>query len=289
MNNKQWQQELQELKLTAEQKQNLKKHVFEQQSLSPKKVYNWPFIIAPTFVVLLVFCVLLIVTDSTGEMLIQQASQPSNTLSETDHSKYFQLHTRLSLAISIGILLNGFMGLLIVMKTKRWQQTFVQKLRKALYKLRFVLILLASCFLYSFTVIASLVFVSEQAKIIVIYLLVILLVYLCVLFAARNQSAHVCCPHCQHEFSRKEKRKLMMHFKIDRHCHKCGGKLFYSKRTRQVSGIMSGIMSALLILPSNFGIPFGFVIICGILMCITILYVLLPLFLELEGEEKPLF
>lgn len=283
-----WKQELQELKLTPEQKQNLKKHVLEQQSMSPKKGFHWPVIIAPTFVLLLAFCVLLFVTDSPNGTM-HQASQPPNDRIETDHSNYFKLHMRLSLAISVGILVNGFMAMLIVMKTKRWQQPFIQKLRNIFYKGRYMLTFLAPFLLYSFAVISFEVIASEQAKISVVYLLVILFVFLCMLFAARNIVKTVCCPHCQHELSAKEKRKLIMQFKLDRSCRECGGKLFYTKRTRQASGISSGVMSALLILPSNFGVPFWLTITCSILISITIMVVLLPLFLELEGEEKPLF
>lgn len=283
-----WKQELQELKLTTEQKQNLKKQVLQQQSMSPKKGLHWPVIVAPAFVLLLAFCVLLLVTDSPVGTL-HQASQLPNDRLETDHTDYFKLHMRLSLAISIGILINGFIALLIVMKTKRWQQPGIQRLRTIIYKLRYVLVFAVPFLLYSFAVISFEVIESEQAKINTIYLLVLLFVFLCTLFAARNIVKTVCCPHCQHEFSAKEKRKFMMQFKLDRSCHECGGKLFYTKRTRQVSGISSCLMSAMLISPSNFGVPFWMIIICGILNSVTIMVVLLPLFLELEGEEKPLF
>ncbi|MER1956505.1 MAG: TIGR04104 family putative zinc finger protein [Solibacillus sp.] len=283
-----WKQELQELKLTTEKKQNLKKQMVQQPSISPKKGFYWPVIIAPAIVLLLAFCVLLLVTDSPNGTM-HQASQPPNDRIETDHSNYFKLHMRLSLAISVGILVNSFMAILIVMKTKRWQQPVIQKLRNVFYKLRYVFTFLAPLLLYSFAVISFEIFTSEQAKINVIYLFVLLFVFLCMIFAARNNMEKVCCPHCQHEFSAKEKRKLMMQFKLDRNCHKCGGKLFYTKRTRQASGIISGVMSALLILPSNFGVSLWLALTCGISMSVTIMVVLLPLFLELEGEEKPLF
>lgn len=283
-----WKQELQELKFTTEQKKHLKKHVLQQQSIKPKKGFHWPVIIAPAFVLLLAFCVLLLVTDSPGTNM-HQASQPPNAGVETDHSNYFRFHMRLSLAISIGILLNGFMTILIVMKTKRWQQLSIQKLRKVFYKLRYGLTFITPFLLYGFAVISLSVLESEQEKISVIYLLVILFIFLCMLFSARNSVKNVNCPHCQHEFSRKEKRKLMMGFKLDRRCQQCGGKLFYAKRTRQVSGISSGVMSALLIFPWNLGVPFWLVFICGILMSIIIMVVIPVLFLEVEGEDKPLF
>ena len=220
---------------------------------------------------------------------MHQASQLPNDRLETDHADYFKLHMRLSLAISIGILINSFMALLIVMKTKRWQQPGIQRLRAIIYKLRYVLVFAVPFLLYVFAVSSSVVFTSEQAKINVIYLFVLLFVFLCTLFAARNIVKTVCCPHCQHEFSTKEKRKFMMQFKLDRNCSECGGKLFYAKRTRQASGIISGVMSALLIIPTNFGVPLWLIFTIGILMSVLIIVVVPPLFLEVEGEEKPLF
>ncbi|MCH7321721.1 hypothetical protein LZ480_07425 [Solibacillus sp. MA9] len=289
MNNKQWKQELLELKLLKEQKKIIKERVFEQQYIARKKTFNCPVIIAPAFILLLAFCVLLIFTDSSSGTRIHQASlQPSN-LPETDHSKYLQLHMRLSLAISIGIIINGFMAILIVMKTKRWQQTIIQKIRKIIIKSRYILTFLVSFLLYSFTVIASLVILSEQVKIIMIYLLVIVFAYLSILFGARNIVKKAYCPHCQHEFSRKEKRKLMMYFKMELRCHQCNGKLYYGKKTSQASGIITCIMSALLIIPVNFGVPFWVTFTCGVSMYAAVIYFLLPLFLQLEGEEKPLF
>lgn len=283
-----WQQELQEMKFTSEQKQKLKKQVLEQQGASPKKGFYWPVIITPAFVLLLAFCVLLLVTDSPNGT-IHQASQPPNDGFETDHSNYFKLHMRLSLAISIGILVNSFMAILIVLKTKRWQQPVIRKLRKVFFKMRYVLTFMAPFLLYSFAGISFEVIASEQAKIIAIYLLVLFFVFLCILFAARNIVKIVCCPHCQHEFSAKGKRKFMMQFKLERSCHYCGGKLFLRKSTRQASGIISGLTSTLIILTSNFGVPFWLTITCSIIMSVTMMTVLLPLFLELEGEEKPLF
>lgn len=283
-----WQQELQNLKLTTEQKQNLKKQMAHQPSSSPKKGVHWPVVIAPAFVLLLAFCVLLVVTDSSDGTM-HQASQLPNDRLQTDHADYFDLHMRLSLAISIGIVGNGFMTILIVLKTKRWQQPGIQRLRAIIYKLRYVLVCALPFLLYAFAVSSSVVFGSEQAKVNVVYLFVLLFVFLCILFAARNRVESVCCPHCQHELSMREKRKLIMQFKLDRNCQECGGKLFFGKRTRQASGVTSGVMSAMLILPSNFGVSLWLVFPCGILMVAVILAVLLPLFLELEGEEKPLF
>ncbi|WP_274307372.1 hypothetical protein [Solibacillus daqui] len=289
MNKKQWKQELLKLKLSKEQKKNMKERVFDQQYITRKKTFNWPVIIAPAFILLLAFCVLLIFTDLASGTRIHQASKSPGGLSDIDHSKYFQLKMRLSLAISIGIIINGFMTILIVMKTKRWQQTTVRKIRKIIIKLRYILMFLVPFLIYSFAVIASLVILSEQVKIIMIYLLITVFAYLSVLFGARNIVKKVYCPHCQHEFLSKEKRKLMMYFKMDLRCHQCNGKLYYAKQTRQASGIITLIMSALLIIPVNFGVPFGVAFTCGISMYAAVTYFLLPLYLQLEGEEKPLF
>lgn len=289
MNNEQWKQELQGLKLTTQQKQRMKRKVQGKNFKRDVKSCSWSWLVAPSFVGLLGFCVLLFFTDAPISQMQQQASLPPNILEQADHTNYFKIHTRLNLVIGILILLNGFIAMLTIVRTKRWQGSRINKVRQNIIKRRYILLFLACSYLYSVVVALYEFQVSEQIKGIMIYVCLQSIVLLLILYSARNQADKVCCPHCQHELSKKEKRKLMTRLTIQIHCQSCGGKLFYAKKTRKVSGIIQMLFLALLLLPTSFGIPFWLTLSSTVILYSIGLFYLLPLFLELEGEEKPLF
>ena len=285
MNNERWKQELQGLKLSAQQKQQMKDRVQAQPIKRENKPFSWSWLIAPAFVGLLGFCMLLFFTDAPVNPLQHQGSQPLNVEQKND----FKTRTYSSLAIGILLLLNGFVAMVTIVLTKRWQGTFINKVRKIIIKTRYLQLFFSGFFLGFFASFLNALQVSAQIKGMLIYVCLLSLVLLLILYSARNQGEQVCCPHCQHVYTKKEKRKLMTRFTIQMQCHICGGKLFYAKKTRQVSGIITFVFTMMIFLPSNFGIPLWLTFGGAIAMYSIGFVYLLPLFLELEGEEKPLF
>ena len=285
MNNEQWKKELQGLKLSTEQKQQMKENVQAQPIKRENKPFSWSWLVAPAFVGLLGFCLLLFFTDAPVNPLQQQGSQPPNL----NHTNNFKTHTYLSLAIGILLLLNGSVAMLTIVRTKRWQGTWINKVRKIFIKTRYLQLFFAGSFLYVVVVVLYELQVSAQIKGMLIYVCLLSLLQLLILYSARNQGGQVCCPHCQHVYTKKEKRKMMVRFTFQMQCHVCGGKLFYAKKTRQASGLISMVFPAFILLPPNFDIPLWLTIGGAIMIYGMGMAYLLPLFLELEGEEEPLF
>ena len=285
MNNEQWKQELQELKLSAQQKQRIKQNVQAQSFKKEGKPFPWSWLVAPAFVGLLGFCMLLFFTDAPVNPLQQQASQPPNV----EQKNNLTVETALSYVIGVLTILNAFVAMLTIIRTKRWQGALINKIRQNIIKTRHILVFFAFSYLFSVARTFYELQVSLQIKGMLIYVCLLSLVLLLILYSARNQGEQVCCPHCQHAYTKKEKRRLMMRFTIQMQCQVCGGKLFYAKKTRQVSGLVSFIFTAFLLLPSNFGVPLWLTIGGAVMMYGIGLGYLFPLFIELEGEEKPLF
>lgn len=282
-----WQHELQELKLTAEQKQQMKQAM---QAQKPIKTVsrNWTWMVVPAFIIVLAFCSMLLFTDTPSD-LQQHAAQLQTKLDEPNHEKYILLHMSLNFVISILIVSNIVLFMLTIVKTKRWQGRRIHQIRRNIIKTRYFHLLYAIVFLILNTVALSSVNLSVQTKSIIIYTCLLLVTYILILWSARNQKEHVDCPHCQHRYVASEKRKLVMRFTLELRCKECDGKLYHAKKTRQASGVITFIMMAFILLPSNFGIPFWYVCTVGFGSYFIIIYYLFPLFLELEGEEKPLF
>lgn len=285
MNKEKWQQELGQMQLNDSQKQRMKQYV---KSAKPKRKVDWMYRIAvPTFVLLALLFVYLSVGERSGVQLIHQASIPPEYA--VDHNQYFK-RIVLHLWIIFGLLLmNSVLGVAVLMQTFRWKQPFVSKLRKVIrmlrYPLLFLMPIIAVAIMYAF-IIFNWPIIAMKC---VILLLIISTELFVILYLARNKTGHIHCPHCQHEITKTEKRKMVAYFKMELRCPSCNEKVYYTKKFRQMSGFMSLLISATIIFTPYIGISIRITIPCAILFACVQLFILMPLLMDIEEKEEFLF
>lgn len=282
MNKEKWHQELSQLKLNETQKLRMKKTV---KAMQPRKKADWVYRLAmPIFIGLVIFSVYLVFGDKLNGSMVHQAAMPQTI--ETDHTALFsQLIGHLG-TIFLLILGNGYFGYIVFMKTKRWQQPWVVRLRGKLsitHKGNFLLIPIIFVLFLNY-----LIYLNFPILILnwVIALLLLILHAFILLWLARDANGHLVCPHCQHDYSKKESRKAWRTMLKPLSCPNCKQEVYYSKKSRKLSGLTNTINLVLLFVIFNLGIPFLFIMGCIVIYGVFIVRKLSPLLMELEEKEE---
>ena len=281
-----WQQELSKMQLTERQKLNLKQTV--DRSKRPKRQTNWSIVIAPIFVFTAVFILYLF----TNDVIVSPPNQASSPVLENFEREQLAEDIRRGkhvAIISLLLIINGVFFTIVFFTMKRWQKPKLRKLRKTLYKLRYLLILLAPFIVYAFGSLIQMFEVDIQWLKLSIFMLIIILQIVLLFYFARNTTGEVCCPHCHHSYSKKEQVTMVCKLKLELRCPACNEKLFYSKKYRQIIGGLSILTSPTIIFSSSFDLPITLTILCLAFYVLTMFFVVMPLYLELTEKEEFLF
>ncbi len=283
MNKEKWQRELNQMQLSEIQKQRMKQQVIATKQM--KKV-DWTYrITVPTFIVLALFCMYLFLGEQMNTKLIHQATAPQNL--EMDHSDYFrnlEVHFGITFCLLIA---NINLGYFVFMETKRWQQPRIMSLRKILKRTQkgsYVLLPIFILIVLNFLLLTNVLSVAVLKWCIVA--LLILLHFFIILFITRHSKMTIACPHCQHQFSKKERRKLMNTILKPMQCPNCKQVVYYTKKSRKLSGMTNIINLVMLFIIANVGLPFLYTFICIAVYGILGIRKLLPLLTELEEKEE---
>ncbi|MCM3720834.1 TIGR04104 family putative zinc finger protein [Solibacillus isronensis] len=281
-----WQQELSKLQLTEQQKSKLKQTIDQSKRL--KRQTNWTIIIAPIFVFTAVFFLYLFTNDG----IVLSPNQASSPLVENNEREQLAEAIRRGkyvAIISLLLIINGVFATIVFFTMKRWKKIEMHKLRKTVYRLRYLLITLSPFVVYA---IGSAIQKSEvdiQWLNLCIFVLVILLQIVVLFYFARNTTGEVSCPHCRHSYSKKEQIKIVCKLRMELRCPTCNEKLFYSKKYRQIIGGISMLTSPTIIFSSSFGLPILLTILCLTFYVLTMFFVVMPLYLEVTDEEVFLY
>lgn len=281
-----WQQELSKMQLTEQQKINLKQMV--DRSKRPKRQINWTIVIAPIFVFTAVFFLYLL----TNDVIVSTPNQASSPVVENYEREQLAEVIRRGkhvVIISLLLIINGVFATIVFFTMKRWQKPKIRKLRKIVYKLRYLLIILSPFIVYAIGSLIQKFEVDIQWLKLSIFILIIILQIVLLFYFARNTTGDVRCPHCHHSYSKKEQIKMVCKLKMELRCPSCNEKLFYSKKYRQIIGAISMLTTPTIIFSSSFGLPIILTILCLAIYILTIFFVVLPLYLEITEEEVFLY
>lgn len=281
-----WQQELSEMQLTERQKINLKQTV--DRSKCPKRQTNWSIVIAPIFVFTAVFFLYLF----TNGVIVSSPNQASSPVVENYEREQLAEVIRRGkhvVIISLLLIINGIFATIVFFTMKRWRKPKIYKLRKTVYKLRYLLIILSPFIVYATGSLIQMFEVDIQWLKLSIFILIIILQIVLLFYFARNTTGEVFCPHCRHSYSKKEQIKIVCKLKMELRCPTCNEKLFYSKKYRQIMGGISMLTTPTIIFSSSFGLPILLTILCLAFYVLTIFFVVMPLYLELTEEEVFLY
>ncbi|MEK4386517.1 hypothetical protein MKZ25_11995 [Solibacillus sp. FSL W7-1464] len=281
-----WQQELSKLELTEQQKSKLQQAI--DQSKRPKRQTNWTIVIAPIFVFTAVFFLYLFANDG----IVSSPNQASNPLVENYEQEQLAEVVRRGkyvAIISLLLIVNGIFATIVFFKMKRWQKPKIRKLRKTVYKLRYLLITLSPFVVYAIGSAIQMFEVDIQWLKLSIFVLVLLLQVVILFYFARNTTGEVCCPHCHYSYSHKEQIKIVCKLKMELRCIKCNEKIFYTKKYRQIIGVLTMLTSPTIIFSSYFDLPVSLTILCLLFYVLAIFLVVMPLYLELTDEEVFLY
>ncbi|WP_339194953.1 TIGR04104 family putative zinc finger protein [Solibacillus sp. FSL R5-0449] len=281
-----WQQELSKLQLTDQQKSKLMQTI--DQSKRPKRQMNWTIVIAPIFVFTAVFFLYLFANGGIVSPP-NQASSPVVENFEQDQLAEVARRGKYVAIISLLLIVNGVFTTIVFFKMKRWQNPKTRKLRKTVYKLRYLLITLSPFAVYAIGSAIQMFEVDIQWLKLTIFMLIIILQIVLLFYFARNTTGEVSCPHCRHSYSKKEQRKIVWQLKMELRCPTCNEKLFYTKKNRQIIGGISMLTSPTIIFSSSFGLPILLTILCLAIYVLTVFFVVMPLYLELTDEEVFLY
>ena len=277
-----WQQELSKLQLTDQQKSKLMQTI--DQSKRPKRQMNWTIVIAPIFVFTAVFFLYLFANDGIVSPP-NQASSPLVENFEQDQLAEVVRRGKFVAIISLLLIVNGVFATIVFFKMKRWQKPKIRKLRKTVYKLRFLLITLSPFIIYAIGSAIQIFEVDIQWLKLSIFELVLLLQVVILLYFARNTTGEVCCPHCHYSYSHKEQIKIVCKLKMELRCLNCNEKIFYTKKYRQIIGVLTMLTSPTIIFSSYYVLPVSLTILCLLFYVLAIFLVVMPLYLELTDEE----
>ncbi|WP_339171889.1 hypothetical protein MKY51_10795 [Solibacillus sp. FSL R5-0691] len=277
-----WQQELSKLQLTDQQKSKLMQTI--DQSKRPKRQMNWTIVIAPIFVFTAVFFLYLFANDGIVSPP-NQASSPLVENFEQDQLAEVVRRGKFVAIISLLLIVNGVFATIVFFKMKRWQKPKIRKLRKTVYKLRFLLITLSPFIIYAIGSAIQIFEVDFQWLKLSIFVLVLLLQVVILLYFARNTTGEVCCPHCHYSYSHKEQIKIVCKLKMELRCLNCNEKIFYTKKYRQIIGVLTMLTSPTIIFSSYYDLPVSLTILCLLFYVLAIFLVVMPLYLELTDEE----
>ncbi|MBD8037152.1 hypothetical protein H9635_10375 [Solibacillus sp. A46] len=286
MNKEKWQKELSKLQLTEQQKKNINQTIIH--SKRPKRQVNWTMVIAPVFVFTALFFLYLISNDDFVSP-INQASKPVTDSYETEHLTELIRRGKHVAIISVLLIINGILATIVFFTMRRWQKPKILKLRKTVYSWRYVLIFIAPFIISAIGGILQMLELDIQWLKFSIFILIIIFQILLSFYFARNTSGTIYCPHCSHSFSKKEQIKMVWHFKMELHCPSCNEKLFYTKKYRQIIGVLTMQTTATLIFSPYFGLPLPLNILCVAIFILVICLVIMPLYLDLKKEEEFLF
>lgn len=281
MNKEKWQAELKQLQLTESQKLKMVQHV----KSSKKERVNWTYRLAvPTFAVL---CALFLFLVISSESPVPTLNHGAEQYIATDHREY-TMETLIYLAIAFSLyVINFILAFWIVKKTIRWQETIAyyrEKWRNYYWlfvSFMIIMIIAGACSLWF---ICSTHFGSK----VIIYVLILMLMLLLQLYLARNVKRPLPCPVCDHTYSKREIRKIAFSF-IELKCPVCEKPVFYTKASRNKFGLTS-LFTGLPFFTANM-IEFSFIV----TLCVLIPYFLiiwrfiLPLYIELEEKETPMW
>src|SRR5690606_21714125 len=281
-----WQQELSKMQLTEQQKINIKQTV--DRSKRPKQQPNWSFVIAPIFVFTAVFFLYLFTNDGTIAPPNQASSPVVENYEREQLAEVIRRGKHVAI-ISLLLIINGIFTTIVFFTMKRWQNPTIRKLRKAVYKLRYLLIIVSPLIVYAIGSLIHLFEVDIKWLKLVIFMLFIILQIVILLYFARNTTGEVCCPHCRHSYSKKAQISMVCKLKMELRCPKCNEKLFYSKKYRQIIGILTMLTSPTIIFSSYFGLPTFLTILCLVFYVLSIFIGVMPLYLELTDEEDNLY
>ena len=281
-----WQQELSKLQLTDQQKSKLMQTI--DQSKRPKRQMNWTIVIAPIFVFTAVFFLYLFANGGIVSPP-NQASSPVVENFEQDQLAEVARRGKYVAIISLLLIVNGVFTTIVFFKMKRWQNPKTRKLRKTVYKLRYLLITLSPFAVYAVGSAIQMFEVDIQWLKLSIFVLVLLLQVVILLYFARNTTGEVCCPHCNYSYSHKEQIKIVCKLKMELRCPKCNEKIYYTKKYRQIIGVLTMLTSPTIIFSSYFDLPVSLTILCLLFYVLAIFLVVMPLYLELTDEEVFLY
>lgn len=281
MNKEKWQEELRQLNLSESQKLKMKKSVKE---MKVKRSVDWVYQLAvPSFIVVAFFCLYLIWGDKMNSTIVHQASLPQEV--ETDHRAFFNKLLYLS-TIFILTYIISLVGYLVILKTKRWQQPWIVRWREKLCRTnKGSLILIPIMIVLIFNQLINLNFPIDLLKW-GIAVLLLMLHTLILLWLARDVKGLLVCPHCHHLYSKKESRKVWRTMLRPITCPSCQQEVYYSKKSRKLSGATNIINLILLFVLFNLGLPFVYVFGCIAIYGIFVVRKFVPLLLELEDNEE---
>ena len=282
MNKEKWQEELRQLNLSESQKLKMKKAVKE---MKGKRSVNWLYQLAvPSFIVVAIFSMYLILGDKMSGTIVHQASLPQEV--ETDHKAFFNQLIGYLGTIFILTFIISYVGYLVFLKTKRWQQPWIVRWRERLNRTKKgILIIIPIMTVLFFNQLINLNFPIDLLKWGIAVLLLMLHILL-LLWLARDVKGHLVCPHCHHPYSKKESRKVWRTMLRPITCPSCQQEVYYSKKSRKLSGATNIINLILFFVIFNLGLPFVYVFGCIAIYGIFVVRKFVPLLLELEEKEE---
>ncbi|MEG0472991.1 MAG: hypothetical protein RR588_11700 [Solibacillus sp.] len=282
MNKDKWKAELEQLQLTKSQKLSMLRHV---KSSKVEKV-NWTYRLAvPTFTVLCLLFLFLVMGDGSPVRPLNHGAEQVVEMDKRETITEYPIEFAIALTLYI---VNCILAFWIVKKTTRWQP-MITRFRESWghYYSLFVgiLTLIIVCGASSIWFICSTQFSSK----LIIFVLILMLFLLLQLYIGRNVNRPMPCPVCHHTYSKREIRKLGNSFTLELKCPVCEKPVFYTKASRNRFGLTSVFTGLPFFTAINIGFPFI------VILCILIPYFLLvwrfilPLYVELEDKETPMW
>lgn len=282
MNKEKWQEELNELQLSDQQKIRILNAVRKPRG---KKV-DWMYRLAlPSFIVLSLFFVILII-GKNSEIRTHQAAIP---LVEIDHTRYLQdmlFHYFLLVCL---VLICGILFYQVMLKTVRWEQGGLFVIKQWIVRNRFLyFVLLGFVIIISFGLGLNFV-VPLMVVNTVIFLCILSLHFFVLLYLACDMPKKKHCPHCHIELSAKEIGKMGRTINSELRCSSCQKPVYFSKRTKQLNGYLS-IPIPLIFFAANWnGLPLYLFLPITTIYILFILVKIYPLYIELTDEEQFLY
>ncbi|MGE7021659.1 hypothetical protein [Solibacillus cecembensis] len=278
MNKEKWQAEMKQIHLTEQQKSSMLQHV----KSSKKEKVNWTYrLVLPTFAILCTVFLFLVTGSERPVSILNHGAEQAVVTTQLEITMETLIYFIIALSFYI---INCILAFWIVKKTIRWQPVIAHYQEKwGHYYWLFVsfIIIAGACSLWF---ICS----TQFGPKIIIFVLILMFILLPQLYLARNAKRPLSCPVCQHTYSTREIRKIAFSF-IEQKCPVCEKPVFYTKASRNKFGLTSLFVGLPFFTANMIGLPF-MVMICILIPNFFIVWCfILPLYIELEDKETPMW